>query len=158
MNLLSKFKNKTQYIILLDIDGVLNISSISDERKLVIIRNGANVWRIPKETIDFLISLSENSSVEIYWLSSWQEESNKINEFLGIKKFSPTNSLFPSNKISMTNIKLDQIKQFKNKFKNKFIISIDDDLENSEADLHIQPNPRAGLTTKEILLIKEKIN
>lgn len=157
MNFLNKIKKKTQYIILLDIDGVLNISSISDGRKLVIIRNGANVWRIPKETIDFLITLSENPLVEIYWLSSWQDESNKINEFLGIKKFTPTNSLFPSNKISMNNIKLDQIRNFKNKFKNKFIISIDDDLETSEADFHLQPNPRNGLTAEEILLIRGKI-
>lgn len=150
------FKKRKKFIFLIDLDGVLNIFGCKDKRELKIIRNGANVWRIPVETIEFIKEISNRSDVELYWLSSWQEEANIINSEIGIKKFLPTNSILLPNKIknlSLNNIKKEQIKYIKNKNKKSIVISIDDDFEDSEADFHICPNSSTGITNKEINLI-----
>lgn len=60
---------------------------------------------------------------------------------------------------SSTLIKKKQIKAIKEQFPNHTIISIDDDLTADEvvSDLHIKPNPAAGLTVDDIIEIGELI-
>lgn len=158
-NLLNSIqRKKAKYIILLDLDGVINIFGMDFERELTIIRNGANVWRVPSETIEFIKELSQREDVEIYWLSSWQEEANILNKNIGIKDFKTTDSIHKSNNLSINNIKLNQIDYFKQRFEDSIVISIDDDLKETNADFHICPDSKVGLTKKEFNIILNLLN
>lgn len=146
------FKKQPKNIILLDIDGVLNLFRLEKpEDNLILVKNSwLTTWRIREEIADWLITLSKRKDVKIVWLSTWQEESNLINKKLKIPEFEWTDKYFLPKNVSSTIIKRKQIDFFIEEFPNSRIISIDDDLASSNSHLHIQPDPREGLTNIEI--------
>lgn len=81
-----------------------------------------------------------------------------INDRLQIKPFLVTDELVPSRKVSCKGIKLDQILQLKQQCPATKIIAIDDELEYSSADLHIQPDSGKGLAVEEMNTIDRYIN
>lgn len=146
-------------MILLDIDGVLNFLGKADDENFTVIKNDVwATWTIKDEILDWLKNLSKNKSVEIIWLSTWQNEGNVINDTLRIEHFLATDDLVPSKKVSSKGIKLDQILQLKQQCPTTKIIAIDDELEYSSADLHIQPDSGKGLAVEEMNAIDRYIN
>ena len=140
-----------KFIILLDIDGVLNFLGKTDDEHFTVIKNDVwATWTIRDEVLDWLKNLSKNELVEIVWLSTWQHDGNVINDTLQIEHFLVTDDLVPSRKVSCKGIKLDQIMQLKQQCSNYKIIAIDDELDYSSADLHIQPDGGKGLTVDEM--------
>lgn len=148
-----------KFIILLDIDGVLNFLGKTDDENFTVIKNDVwATWTIKNEVLDWLKNLSKNELVEIIWLSTWQHDGNVINDTLQIEHFLVTDDIIPSKKVSCKEIKLDQILQLKQQCPAYKIIAIDDELEYSLADLHIQPDSGKGLTVEEMNAINRYIN
>ena len=116
--------------ILLDIDGVFNSLGVIDFDNRTIISHPWGKWQIKNENIEFLKLLS-TTKTKIYWISSWEEESNYINKFLKIKDFEY--------------IPKEKVKDFVHKklFKRNILI-IDDELKIDNIKT-INPNPRTGL-------------
>lgn len=138
---------RKDYIILLDIDGVL-APYMSVDEEFDIIPNSYGYWQIPTRLIKFLKKLDQLSNV--VWLSAWQRESNMINHFLNIEEFPVSSELYNSKKMNIVNVKKDEIEKIKMANPDAIIISIDDDFEYSDADYHFQPNRDIGLTDEEI--------
>ena len=148
-----------KFIILLDIDGVLNFLGKTDDENFTVIKNDVwATWTIRNEVLDWLKNLSKNEMVEIIWLSTWQHDGNIINDALQIEHFLVTDDLVPSKKVSCKGIKLDQIMQLKQQCSTYKIIAIDDELEYSSTDLHIQPDGGKGLIVDEMNAIDRYIN
>ena len=148
-----------KFIILLDIDGVLNFLGKTDDENFTVIKNDVwATWTIKDEVLNWLKNLSKNELVEIFWLSTWQHDGNIINDALQIEHFLVTDDLVPSKKVSCKGIKLDQIMQLKQQCSTYKIIAIDDELEYSSADLHIQPDGGKGLIVDEMNAIDRYIN
>lgn len=121
-------------ILFLDIDGVFNsLSYINGERYLI--KHEYGTWQISKDNADFLKEISKLA--KCYWISTWQDESNVINDYLGIKHFK---SIYTGDKIK------DIIK-----IKGKKILVIDDEI-SAESFIGynsiecLQPNQGTGLT------------
>lgn len=71
--------------VFLDIDGVFNALGVLDNP--VIVPHDWGIWAIDKENITFLKTLSGLPGVQVIWISSWQEESNQLNDALHIPHF-----------------------------------------------------------------------
>lgn len=147
-----------KFIILLDIDGVLNFLGKTDDEHFTVIKNDVwATWTIHDTVLDWLKKLSKNKAVEILWLSTWQNDGNVINDTLQIDHFLTTDEVVSSTKTNNKVIKLDQIWQLKQQCPIYKIIVIDDELEYSSADLHIQPDSGKGLTVDEMNAINRYI-
>lgn len=125
-------------IVLLDIDGVFN--PIKKLDKPIIVKHPWGLWQIAEENIEFLKFLSENC--ECYWISTWGQESNYLNRYIGIKEFEC--------------VYKDSKEQTVKKFTKPIDIIIDDELE-LPLTLHINPDSMLGLTEKEREIIYEYI-
>lgn len=148
-----------KFIVLLDIDGVLNFLGKTDDENFTVIKNDVwATWTIKDEVLDWLKKLSKNKAVEVLWLSTWQNDGNVINDALQIEHFLTTDEVVLSKKVSSKGIKLDQIWQLKQQCPIYKLIAIDDELEYSSADLHIQPDSEKGLTVEEMNTINRYIN
>lgn len=116
------FKKKAKVHILLDIDGVLNPNKepIGDYE---IISHPWGRWTVRTEVLEWVKELSSMDHVQVHWVSTWEEESNVINEYLKIKEF-------PYFRVNGTVVegKLKAIKEQLATVKGKAIIVIDDDL------------------------------
>lgn len=147
-----------KFIVLLDIDGVLNFLGKTDDDHFTVIKNDVwATWTIRDEVLDWLKNLSKNELVEVLWLSTWQNDGNVINDALQINQFLTTDDVVPSTKVSVKGIKLDQIWQLKQQCTTTKIIAIEDELDYSSADLHIQPDSGKGLTVDEMNAIDRYI-
>lgn len=125
-------------IILLDIDGVFNaLAKLDCERALV--RHNWGTWQIATDNLEFLKYLSEN--VQCYWISTWMDESNVINDYISIKHFK---ALYKGNKQDIVN-------KLKRLYKN--ILVVDDEFEPTNTIL-LKPNPSTGLTEEDRNKIK----
>ena len=58
-----------KFIVLLDIDGVLNFLGKTDDENFTVIKNDVwATWTIKDEVLDWLKKLSKNKAVEAAWL------------------------------------------------------------------------------------------
>lgn len=73
-------------ILFLDIDGVLSPLGRVDDPAFVIDHTWGK-WILPEENIRFLYRVSSLGDLDVVWVSSWAEESNELNDFLGIEHF-----------------------------------------------------------------------
>lgn len=138
---LFKKKEKEQKVVYLDIDGVFNALSVLDPNNRVLISHDWGTWQISNENVEFLKYLDSNC--KCMWISTWLEESNEINKFIGIKPF----------KFVQFSKKSEIIDQIKSKKLKKGLI-IDDELTTTVVD-YIQPNPATGLDEKDRKNIKK---
>lgn len=72
--------------VVLDIDGVLNFLGMTQDN-FVSVGHSWGKWRLRESAIDFIKLLSSDPLVNVYWNSSWGEESNELNQFLTISNF-----------------------------------------------------------------------
>lgn len=76
---------KKKVTLLLDIDGVFNsLSRIEDP---IIVKHDRGIWQVSEKNAEFLKHLAKRKDVKCIWSSTWGEESNQLNKFLGIKNF-----------------------------------------------------------------------
>lgn len=115
---------------MLDIDGVFNSLGVIDFGNRKIITHPWGMWQVKNENVKFLKYLS-TTKAKIYWISSWEEESNYINDFLNIEDF----ECIPKEKVEHF---------VKKRIFKKNILIVDDELEIDNIRT-IRPDPRAGL-------------
>ena len=133
-------------ILVLDIDGVFNsLSTIVGERYLI--KHKYGTWQITKENAEFLKHIS--ALAKCYWISTWQDESNVINDYLGIKHFK---SIYTGDKIKDIT-----------KIKGKKILLVDDEISaenfiDYDSIECLQPNQGTGLVEENRSYIYEWIN
>jgi hypothetical protein len=120
------FKKEAKVHILLDIDGVLNPNK-EPIGEYKIISHPWGRWAVRIDVLDWVKELSSMDNVQVHWVSTWEEESNVINEYLKIKEF-------PYFRVNGTVVegKLKAIKEQLATVKGKTIIAIDDDLNRSQ--------------------------
>lgn len=120
------FKKEAKVHILLDIDGVLNKNK-EPIGEYEIISHPWGRWTVRTEVLEWVKELSSMDNVQVHWVSTWEEESNVINEYLKIKEF-------PYFRVNGTVVeeKLKAIKQQLATVKGKIVIAIDDDLNRSQ--------------------------
>ena len=120
------FKKEAKVHILLDIDGVLNTNK-EPIGEYEIISHPWGRWVVRTEVLEWVKELSSMDAVQVHWVSTWEEESNVINEYLKIKEF-------PYFRVNGTVVegKLKAIKQQLATVKMETIIAIDDDLNRSQ--------------------------
>jgi len=127
------FKHKKP-IFLLDIDGCFNaFHKLEEPRELI--EHPYGVWQVSKQNCEFLKYISKE--YKCFWISSWIDESNVINRYLGIKPFK---ALFEKDK-------QDALAKVIDKYKN--IIIIDDEFADGRC-FCIMPDQTTGLTSKDI--------
>ena len=120
------FKKEANIHILLDIDGVLNPNKepIGDYE---IISHPWGRWTVRTDVLEWVKELSSMDTVQVHWVSTWEEESNVINKYLKIKEF----NYFRVNG-TVVEGKLQAIKEQLSTVKGRTIIAIDDDLNGSK--------------------------
>lgn len=120
------FKKEAKVHILLDIDGVLNTNK-EPIGEYEIISHPWGRWTVRTDVLEWVKELSSMNAVQVYWVSTWEDESNVINEYLKIKEF-------PYFRVNGTVVegKLKAIKQQLATVKMETIIAIDDDLNRSQ--------------------------
>ena len=109
---------------------MFNSLGVIDFDNRTIINHPWGMWQIKNENVEFLKYLS-TTKAKIYWISSWEEESNCINDFLNIEDF----EFIPKEKVK------DSISK---KIFKKNILIVDDELEIDNIRT-IKPDPRIGL-------------
>lgn len=92
-------------------------------------------------------------------MSTWQNECNEINQKIGIENFPVSNEYINPKEVDSLTIKKKQLNKLRSLYPLAKIISIDDDLEKTEvsSDFHLQPNPKYGLTDKDLEILTNKI-
>lgn len=120
------FKKEAKVHILLDIDGVLNTNK-EPIGYYEIISHPWGRWTVRTDVLDWVKELSSMDTVQVHWVSTWEDESNVINKYLNIKEF-------PYFRVNGTVVegKLKAIKEQLATVKGKTIIAIDDDLNRSQ--------------------------
>lgn len=103
--------------------------------------------------------MSHFINVQFIWLSTWQNECNEINKALNIYDFPISNEYINPKEMDSLTIKKKQLNKLRSLYPLAKIISIDDDLEKTEvsSDFHLQPNPKYGLTDKDLEILTNKI-
>lgn len=72
--------------LFLDIDGVFNpVYSLNEPR--VVVPHSWGTWAVSEANVRFLESLVSREDVELVWVSSWGDESNELNDYLGLPRF-----------------------------------------------------------------------
>lgn len=120
------FKKEAKVHILLDIDGVLNTNK-EPIGEYEIISHPWGRWTVRTDVLEWVKELSSTNAVQVHWISTWEDESNVINEYLKIKEF----PYFRVNGMVKEG-KLKAIKQQLATVQGKTIIVIDDDLNRSQ--------------------------
>lgn len=120
------FKKEAKVHILLDIDGVLNPNK-EPIGEYEIISHPWGRWTVRTDVLEWVKELSSTNAVQVHWISTWEDESNVINEYLKIKEF-------PYFRVNGTVVegKLKAIKEQLATVEGKTIIAIDDDLNRSQ--------------------------
>ena len=138
-------KGLGRVFVFLDVDGVLNINQTDDKFTYI---TSSTVWKIRNEVLAWII-----------WLSTWQNECNEINKKIGIANFPISNEYINPKEIDSLTIKKKQLNKLRSLYPLAKIISIDDDLAKTEvsSDFHLQPNPKYGLTDKDLEILTNKI-
>lgn len=113
---------------------MFNSLGVIDFDNRTIINHPWGMWQIKNENVEFLKYLS-TTKAKIYWISSWEEESNCINDFLNIEDF----EFIPKEKVK------DSISK---KIFKKNILIVDDELEIDNVKI-IKPNARNGLSKED---------
>ena len=80
------FKKDAKVHILLDIDGVLNTNK-EPVGYYEIISHPWGRWTVRTDVLDWVKELSSMDTVQVHWVSTWEDESNVINKYLNIKEF-----------------------------------------------------------------------
>lgn len=160
------FKKEAKVHILLDIDGVLNPNK-EPIGEYEIISHPWGRWAVRTDVLEWVKELSSMNAVQVHWVSTWEDESNVINEYLNIKEFHCL-------KVNGTVVegKLKAIKEQLATVKGKTIIAIDDDLNRSQLlslteqqnvngnnnDFHgIVPDKNIGISDEEMKFVGEII-
>lgn len=120
------FGKKNKVHILLDIDGVLSPDK-EPIGEYEIISQPWGRWAVRTDVLEWVKELSSMNAVQVHWVSTWEDESNVINEYLKIKDF----PYFRVNGMVKEG-KLKAIKQQLATVQGKTIIVIDDDLNRSQ--------------------------
>ena len=149
-------KGLGRVFVFLDVDGVLNISRTDDASTYV---TSSTVWKIRNNVLKWLKEMSNFINVQFIWLSTWQNECNEINKALNIEAFPISNEYINPKEIDSLTIKKKQLNKLRSLYPLAKIISIDDDLGKTEvsSDFHLQPNPKYGLTDKDLEILTNKI-
>ena len=149
-------KDLGRVFVFLDVDGVLNISRTDDDYTNI---TSSTVWKIRNEVLAWIKEMSNFINVQFIWLSTWQNECNEINKALNIEAFPISNEYINPKEMDSLTIKKKQLNKLRSLYPLAKIISIDDDLEKTEvsSDFHLQPNPKYGLTDKELEILTNKI-
>ena len=149
-------KGLGRVFVFLDVDGVLNINQTDDDYTNI---TSSTVWKIRNEVLAWLKEMSHFINVQFIWLSTWQNECNEINKKIGIANFPISNEYINPKEMDSLTIKKKQLNKLRSLYPLAKIISIDDDLEKTEvsSDFHLQPNPKYGLTDKDLEILTNKI-
>lgn len=86
LEILGKHRTKEVHV-LIDIDGVLNFEDLLIDDEVKTIHSLSGKWTIRKEVLDWLEQLSKEQKVKFHWFSTWGNESNIINSYIGISDF-----------------------------------------------------------------------
>ena len=86
LEILGKHRTKEVHV-LVDIDGVLDFEDLLIDDEVRTIHNLSGKWTIRKEVLDWLEQLSKEQKVKFHWFSTWGNESNIINSYIGISDF-----------------------------------------------------------------------
>lgn len=149
-------KGLGRVFVFLDVDGVLNINQTDDKFTYI---TSSTVWKIRNEVLAWIKEMSHFINVQFIWLSTWQNECNEINKALNIYDFPISNEYINPKEMDSLTIKKKQLNKLRNLYPLAKIISIDDDLEKTEvsSDFHLQPNPKYGLTDKDLEILTNNI-
>lgn len=149
-------KGLGRVFVFLDVDGVLNINQTDDKFTYI---TSSTVWKIRNEVLAWIKEMSHFINVQFIWLSTWQNECNEINKALNIYDFPISNEYINPKEMDSLTIKKKQINKLRSLYPLAKIVSIDDDLEKTEvsSDFHLQPNPKYGLTDKDLEILTNKI-
>lgn len=149
-------KGLGRVFVFLDVDGVLNINQTDDKFTYI---TSSTVWKIRNEVLAWIKEMSYFINVQFIWLSTWQNECNEINKALNIYDFPISNEYINPKEMDSLTIKKKQINKLRSLYPLAKIISIDDDLMKTEvsSDFHLQPNPKYGLTDKDLEILTSKI-
>ena len=78
------FGKKRELVFLLNLDGVFNPTSRLYEDKETI-KHPWGYWQISQKNVEFLKHIA--NTYKCFWISSWGNESNYLNDALDIKSF-----------------------------------------------------------------------
>ena len=139
------FKKEAKVHILLDIDGVLNPNK-EPIGEYEIISHPWGRWTVRTDVLDWVKEISSTNAVQVHWISTWEDESNVINEYLKIKEF-------PYFRVNGTVVegKLKAIKEQLELSKGETIIVVDDSLDRGSSII-------AGAGEREHKLVTEILN
>ena len=149
-------KGLGRVFIFLDVDGVLNINQTDDKITNIV---STTIWKVRNNVLNWIKETSYFINVQFIWLSTWQNECNEINQKIGIENFPVSNEYLNPKELDSLTIKKKQLNKLRSLYPLAKIISIDDDLEKTEvsSDFHLQPNPKYGLTDKDLEILTSKI-
>lgn len=149
-------KGLGRVFIFLDVDGVLNINQTDDKITNIV---STTIWKVRNNVLNWIKETSYFINVQFIWLSTWQNECNEINQKIGIENFPVSNEYLNPKELDSLTIKKKQLNKLRSLYPLAKIISIDDDLAKTEvsSDFHLQPNPKYGLTDKDLEILTSKI-
>ncbi len=149
-------KGLGRVFVFLDVDGVLNINQTDDKFTNIV---STTIWKVRDNVLNWIKETSYFINVQFVWLSTWQNECNEINKKIGIDDFPVSSEYINPKEMDSLTIKKKQLNKLRSLYPLAKIISIDDDLEKTEvsSDFHLQPNPKYGLTDKDLEILTTKI-
>lgn len=121
LEILGKHRTKEVHV-LVDIDGVLDFEDLLIDDEVRTIHNLSGKWTIRKEVLDWLEQLSKEQKVKFHWFSTWGNESNIINSYLGISDF----DVIEISKVKPVESKVEALGELIYSLYEKTIIVIDD--------------------------------
>ena len=136
-------KGLGRVFVFLDVDGVLNINQTDDKFTYI---TSSTVWKIRNEVLAWIKEMSHFINVQFIWLSTWQNECNEINKKIGIANFPISNEYINPKEIDSLTIKKKQLNKLRSLAKTEV-----------SSDFHLQPNPKYGLTDKDLEILTNKI-
>lgn len=121
LEILGKHRTKEVHV-LVDIDGVLDFEDLLVDDEVRTIHNLSGKWTIRKEVLDWLEQLSKEQKVKFHWFSTWGNESNIINSYIGIADF----DVIEISKVKPVESKVEALGKLIHSLHEKTIIVIDD--------------------------------
>lgn len=121
LEILGKHRTKEVHV-LIDVDGVLDFKDLLVDDEVGTIHNLSGQWTIRKEVLDWLEQLSKEQKVKFHWFSTWGNESNIINSYLGISDF----DVIEISKVKPVESKVEALGELIHSLHEKTIIVIDD--------------------------------
>lgn len=121
LEILGKHRTKEVHV-LIDIDGVLTFEDLLVDDEVRDIHNLSGKWTIRKEVLDWLEQLSKEQKVKFHWFSTWGNESNIINSYIGIPDF----DVIEISKTKPVRRKVEALGELIHSLSEKTVIVVDD--------------------------------